>query len=111
MISIMASETLLEDERGAPPSRHHRLKAAAGLLLALVVFGVAVGVLLRELSTIEPGHLAATLRAIPFSRLLLAFLLSALNYLILTGYDHLAFYSVGAHLPAWRIMIASFVGY
>ena len=58
-----------------------------------------------------PRELAATMRAMPTQALALAALLTFLNYLILTGYDQLAFVYIRRPIARWQIAMASFVGY
>ena len=85
----------------------HRLSPVVGLAL----FVVAMFVLGGELRKMPPRELAATMRAIPASTLALAALLTCLNYLILTGYDQLAFVYIRRPIARWQISMASFVGY
>ncbi len=85
----------------------HRLSPLVGLAL----FAVAILVLGGELRKMPPRELAATMRAMPTSALALAALLTFLNYLILTGYDQLAFVYIRRPIARWQIAMASFVGY
>lgn len=85
----------------------HRLAPLVGLAL----FVAAVVVLARELRTMPPRELAATMRQVPTGALALAGLFTFLNYLILTGYDQLAFRYIRVPIGRARIALASFVGY
>ena len=85
----------------------HRLSPLVGIAL----FVVAMLVLGAELKKMPPRELAATMRAIPGATLGLAALLTCLNYLILTGYDQLAFVYIRRPIARWQISMASFVGY
>lgn len=85
----------------------HRLAPLVGLAL----FGVAVLVLAGELRKMPPRELAATMRQTPAAALALAGLFTFLNYLILTGYDQLAFRYIRVPIGRWQIAVASFVGY
>ena len=85
----------------------HRLSPLVGL--ALIV--VAVLVLGEELRKMPPRELAATMRQMPGTALALAAALTFLNYLILTGYDQLAFVYIRRPIARWQISMASFVGY
>jgi phosphatidylglycerol lysyltransferase len=85
----------------------HRLSPLVGLTL----FVVAVLVLGGELRKMPPRELAATMRQIPGTALALAAALTFLNYLILTGYDQLAFVYIRRPIARWQISMASFVGY
>lgn len=53
----------------------------------------------------------ATLSALPAVSLLLAVLLTAANYAVMTGYDLLAFRYAGARVARRRIIFASFISY
>ena len=88
-----------------------RLAAAIGPLLGLALFGIAAAILHRELADYRFHDVVAHLRAIPLERAALAFLLTLLGYLTLTGYDALALRSVGRSLPYPRIALASFIAY
>jgi uncharacterized membrane protein YbhN (UPF0104 family) len=85
----------------------HRLSPLIGLAL----FAVAILVLGGELRKMPPRELAANMRAMPTTALALAALLTFLNYLILTGYDQLAFVYIRRPIARWQIAMASFVGY
>ncbi len=85
----------------------HRLSPLIGLLL----FVAALAVLGRELRQMPPSKLAAALKQFPGSALALAGFYTFLNYLILTGYDQLAFLYIRRRISKWQIAMASFVGY
>ena len=85
----------------------HRLSPLIGLLL----FVAALAVLGRELRQMPPSKLAAALKQFPGSALALAGFYTFLNYLILTGYDQLAFLYIRRRFRKWQIAMASFVGY
>jgi uncharacterized membrane protein YbhN (UPF0104 family) len=88
-----------------------RLAVSAGPLLGLALFVAALVVLRHELQHYTYREVMAALRVVPATRLLLALALTALSYLILTGYDVLAVRYVGRHLRYRRIALASFLGY
>jgi phosphatidylglycerol lysyltransferase len=85
----------------------HRLSPIIGLVL----FVAAVAVLGRELRHMPPARLAEALRQFPPGAVALAALYTCLNYLILTGYDQLAFLYIRRPIARWQIAMASFVGY
>jgi phosphatidylglycerol lysyltransferase len=85
----------------------HRASTAVGLVLVLV----AIVVLGRELRQLPPGALSEGLSQIPRSALLLATVFTFFNYLILTGYDQLAFRYIQRAISPWQVAVASFVGY
>jgi len=88
-----------------------RLRAALPALIGLVLFLVALEVLRTELRAVTWQGLIASLSSIPSGQLVLAALLTGLNYAVLTGYDFLAFSYIGRHLPWRRVVLSSFVAY
>ena len=82
-----------------------------GPLLGLLLFALAVWVLHREFHKYALEEILAHLNAIPQGQLLLALGLTFLSYILLTGYDALAFRYIGRPLPGRKIVFASFVGY
>lgn len=83
----------------------------AGPLLGFVLFLASLWVLHHALAGYRYHDLADSMRAVPRVRLLGALLLTVLNYLVLTGYDALAFRYVGRTLNYGKIAFASFIGY
>jgi phosphatidylglycerol lysyltransferase len=79
--------------------------AGAALFLAALV------VLHRELREVHYAELCAAVARLPRGRVLFAFLLVALNYLVLTGYDQLAVAYAGVRLHRGRVALAGFVSY
>ena len=75
------------------------------------LFGIAIWVLARELDRIGFASLTASLAAVPRGSLALALALTALNYLVLTCNDQLAFTYARVQGDRVRIALASFVGY
>ncbi len=90
---------------------NRKLANAAGALIGLTLFLAALWVLHRALATYHYRDLILAARSVPASRLTAALLLTALNYLVLTGYDVLAFRYIGRSLPYAKVAFASFIGY
>ena len=88
-----------------------RLLAAAGPVLGLALFALAIGILHHELAAYRYDDIATQLAAIPHSRLALSLALTALGYLSLTGYDALAQRWIRSGLRYPRIALASFIAY
>jgi phosphatidylglycerol lysyltransferase len=84
-----------------------RLSPFFGLLL----FAVALWVLNREVRHLSLHGLSEAIRNLPRSGVALAFVYTTLNYVILTGYDQLAFVYIGRTISRWQVAMASFVGY
>jgi phosphatidylglycerol lysyltransferase len=102
------------DESEQPALSHgmpDRLRRALPALAALILFLGALEVLRSELRTVTWHGLIASVAGTPPWRLGAAGLLAAINYAVLTGYDFLAFASLGKRLPWPRVMTASLVAY
>jgi len=88
-----------------------RLRAALWPLIALVLFVIALDVLSHELAATSWRAVIRSARATPWLQIAAAMVLTVLNYAVLTGYDFLAFASIGKRLAPWRIGLASFLAY
>lgn len=93
----------------AASSGRHRLWLSSAISLCLVV--AAVWVVRKELDTVHLADLRAALGAMSPAQVGLALLLTLLNYLVLTGYDQLAFRYIGKRVAWWRVTVAAFTGY
>jgi phosphatidylglycerol lysyltransferase len=80
-------------------------------LVGAALFCVAVWVLTREFRHVGFPALAGSLATVPHTSVLAAVVLTALNYVVLTLHDQLAFRYAGARLRWTRVGLASFVGY
>src|SRR6059058_211792 len=91
-----------------------RLKRIAPFLkplLILAIFAVALRVLHDTLAQYRYRDVIRYLNALPIDQILLAAALSLLVYLVMTGYDTLAFRYIRHPLPYFKIALASFIGY
>jgi phosphatidylglycerol lysyltransferase len=88
-----------------------RLRQALPAAIGLVLFLGSLEVLRHELSVTSWTSIRSSLAATPGSRIATAIAVTALNYVVLTGYDFLAFASIGRRLAAWRIAMASLLAY
>jgi phosphatidylglycerol lysyltransferase len=84
---------------------------AVGPLVGFILFSIALWVLHRALKDYHYYDIVRHLRELPILRLLLAFGLTLLNYLIMSGYDLLALRYIRYQLPYRKIAAASFIGY
>ena len=75
------------------------------------LFAAALWVLHHELRAYSYHEVTMALRGLPRWRLALGFVLTAASYLILTGYDTLAFRYLAHALRYRQIALASFIGY
>ncbi|HEY7598561.1 MAG TPA: phosphatidylglycerol lysyltransferase domain-containing protein, partial [Candidatus Limnocylindrales bacterium] len=88
-----------------------RLKETLPAVVGLGLFILALVVLRHELRALSWPAVAADIVATPPARLLLALALTALNYAALTGYDFIAFATIGKGPSKPRIAVASFLAY
>jgi len=88
-----------------------RLRRALPAILGLVLFAIALEVLRVGLGTVSWRDLTQDIRHTPLQHLLLAVVLTVLNYAVLTGYDFLAFAYLGKRLPAREIARTAFLAY
>lgn len=79
---------------------------AAALLLA-----AAFWVLHRQLEAVHYREVREALGALTTGHVLLALLFTAVNYLVLSCYDQLAFRHVGKNIARWRIALTALIGY
>jgi phosphatidylglycerol lysyltransferase len=84
---------------------------AIGPLVGLVLFSIALWLLHRALKDYHYHDIARNLSELPLLHLLIAFGLTLLNYLIMSGYDLLALRYINHQLQYPKIAIASFIGY
>ena len=88
-----------------------RLRRAAPFVIGLALFVAALEVLRVELRAVTWREISADVWQTPRPRLLLALVLTALNYVALTGYDFLAFAYIGKSLRRLHVAAASFLAY
>jgi phosphatidylglycerol lysyltransferase len=80
-------------------------------LLILALFGIALRVLHDTLAQYHYRDVIRYLNSLPGDQLLLAAILTLFGYLVMTGYDTLAFRYIRHPLPYFKIALASFIGY
>src|SRR4051794_12291993 len=83
----------------------------SGVLFGLLLFAVMLWVLHHELQQYHYHDIVRHVAAIPLQQVVLAFLLTVLNYLVLTGHDVLAFRYLHYPLSYSKVALASFLGY
>ena len=88
-----------------------RLRQSLPVIIGLVLFLAALEVLRLELQSVSWQDLTADVLSTSSPRLAVAVVLTALNYLTLTGYDQLAFAYIGKSIPRRQIAAVSFVAY
>jgi phosphatidylglycerol lysyltransferase len=80
-------------------------------LLILALFAIALRVLHDTLAQYRYREVIAYLNRLSGDQILLASVLTVLGYLVMTGYDTLAFRYIRHPLPYFKIALASFIGY
>jgi phosphatidylglycerol lysyltransferase len=103
MIRTAKTAAFEQRRRSVPP--------ALWTALALGVFTLSIWLLHHTLQAYRLNDIVLALRSIPGGRMAAAALLTALNYLVLTGYDALGLRYLGAALAYPKIALASFVSY
>ena len=93
------------------PTARARLARALPVLVSLALFAVALEVLRLELRTVSWTDVVKDVFVTPPASLAAAVLLTALNYLALTGYDLLAFRYIDKRLPPRQVAAAAFLAY
>src|SRR5712691_7756343 len=91
-----------------------RLKRIAPFLKPLVIlalFAVALRVLQDTLAHYRYHDVIVYLNSLPADQIVLAIVLTLFGYLVMTGYDTLAFEYIHHPLPYRKIALASFIGY
>ena len=88
-----------------------RLRHALPAIIGLALFAIALEVLHVELRAVSWHDLAHDVRNTPIRGLLLAVLFTAMNYVVLTGYDFLGFAYLRKQLPAREIARTAFLAY
>jgi len=80
-------------------------------LLVLALFAAALRVLQGTLTHYRYHDVIVYLRSLPLEQVVLAVVLTLTGYLVMTGYDTLAFRYIRHPLPYLKIALASFIGY
>lgn len=82
-----------------------------GSILGVLVFALALWLLHREIREHSIAEITASFRNISPTSLLIAFLLTLINYPVLIAYDWLAIKAIGKQVPLRKIVGASFLAY
>jgi phosphatidylglycerol lysyltransferase len=80
-------------------------------LVVLALFATALRVLQDTLAQYRYREVISYLHVLPGRQILLATVLTVFSYLVMTGYDTLAFRYIRHPLPYLKIAMASFIGY
>lgn len=88
-----------------------RLSHSLPSLIGLFFLGVSLVVIGHELQKYPPAEILSSLSATPTLNLVMALILTFLNYLMLTGYDTLATHYIKHPLPYHRTAFAAVLSY
>ena len=88
-----------------------RILHGLGIVLSLAIALLAIFVLTRTFMQIDAGDLRAAIAATSAERFVLAFLLTSISFLALTGYDGLALRQLKLKVPYRTTALASFTSY
>ena len=91
--------------------RLRRLLPFVKPLLILALFALALRALQDTLSHYRYHDVVAYVSSLRADQIILAAVLTLLGYLVMTGYDTLAFRYIRHPLPYRKIALASFIGY
>jgi len=80
-------------------------------ILGGLVFMAALFVLRHEFRAYDLADILARMKTLPRRDVLIALLLTAVNYFIMTGYDYLALRYIHRPLHYARVVLVSFIGY
>jgi phosphatidylglycerol lysyltransferase len=80
-------------------------------LFVVALFAVALRVLQGTLAHYDYHAVIRYVSSLPADQVVLAVILTLLGYLVMTGYDTLAFRYIRHPLPYFKIALASFIGY
>jgi phosphatidylglycerol lysyltransferase len=81
-------------------------------LLPLLLFGLALFLVHKELASHNINHILNSIRLVPARILIAAIALTVVNYLVLAGYDFLAIrYTGHKEIPLSKILVASLISY
>ena len=91
-----------------------RLKRLAPFLkplLILALFAISLRVLQDTLAHYRYREVITYLSSLPVDQIIIAIVLTLTGYLVMTGYDTLAFHYIKQPFPYRKIALASFIGY
>ncbi len=90
---------------------NRKLRAVAGPVFALALFALAVRLLIHEAMSISREDFLAGVTSVPPIFLVFAVFLTAMNYVLLIGYDILALRYIRRSLPLRRVSLVAFLGF
>ena len=86
-----------------------KLIAYTGALLSIIIVCVALSVMRQTLQTISFSDVVNSLDSLSFFTILLGFIITALSYFAITGYDVLALSHINQQVPYPRAALSAFL--
>lgn len=86
-----------------------KLIAYAGALLSIIIVCIALSVMYHTLQTISFSDVVNSLESLSFFTILLGFIITALSYFAITGYDVLALNHMNQQVPYPRAALSAFL--
>lgn len=105
------SDAPAEPSPGRPPGIAHRIVRSLAALGSLIVFVAALWLLHHTLQTVSIHAVFERISALSWGSVALAVGLTAVSYVVLTGYDLVALRYVRRSLPYPTVAMASFIGF
>ena len=107
LVSMMA--------KGSIKEKIPKLKSLLSYLLPVIIFSLALWTLDKQIHHLHSIYIIRSIASVPLSHIELAFFLTFLSYLALTGYDYLAVRHINNSMPykrtAWISFISTSISY
>ena len=96
-------------EKGSMQKKTLKIERILSYLLPVVIFSLALWTLDRQVHHLQSMYVVKIIASTPLSHIELAFFLTFLSYLALTGYDYLAVRHINHPMPYKQTARASFI--
>jgi hypothetical protein len=110
-MTVLKPDPDREARAAAAPEPHHRRFAWIGTAASLLIFAASLYVLWRVGGEVDPAEVRRAFTAASAGQIGAAAGLTALSYLLLTGYDALALRQLGVRVPYRTTALGSFASY
>ncbi len=102
-------------QNGSIHEKIPKLKSLIGYLLPVIIFSLAVWTLDNQIHHLHSSDIVENINSVPLSHIGIAFFLTVLSYIALTGYDYLAVRGINNSMPykrtAWISFISTSISY
>lgn len=95
--------------KGSMQEKSSKLKSLLSYLLPVIIFSLALWTLDKQIHHLHSRDIIKNIASVPLSHIELAFFLTFLSYLALTGYDYLAVRNINNSIPYKRTAMISFI--